>query len=308
MVSVPTGMKTSYWLAGWLWLASLAYGAGVSSTSATSAMAAPTSSTPTTFTPTATVAPQVFTSDPRAVSLVELYTSEGCSSCPPAERWLGEFMDDDRLWRSWVPVAFHVQYWDYLGWRDVWAQPEFARRQRAYAAAWGERTIYTPAVVVQGRPSSANRLPPDSGRTRVGELEVARLATGEGSVTFRPAGRTNVEGEGYTAWVAELGGGFTSQVRAGENAGRTLGQEFVVLALQEVRLTAVAAVPGSAAGGLAASETGPELAGLVYRGAFEAAPAGLPASPRRALAAWVAVRGELTPLQATGGWIESAGR
>ena len=64
--------------------------------------------------------------------LLELYTSEGCSSCPPADHWLSKFKQDSRLWRQIVPVAFHVDYWDYLGWGDRFAKAEFTQRQQHY--------------------------------------------------------------------------------------------------------------------------------------------------------------------------------
>src|SRR5438270_9390200 len=78
-----------------------------------------------------------FRSGPAKVALVELYTSEGCSSCPPAEKWLGSLTADPGLWRQFVPVAFHVNYWDNLGWRDALATKAFTDRQYAYSAAWG---------------------------------------------------------------------------------------------------------------------------------------------------------------------------
>lgn len=78
--------------------------------------------------------------------VVELFTSQGCSSCPPADEMLGDLADrDDVLALSW-----HVDYWDYLGWADQFARPEFTRRQQAYAHATGERAIYTPQIIVGG--------------------------------------------------------------------------------------------------------------------------------------------------------------
>ena len=73
--------------------------------------------------------------------LLELYTSEGCSSCPPADRWLSSLKDDDGLWQELIPVAFHVDYWDYLGWRDRFAARDFSQRQRRYAAEQSMRTV-----------------------------------------------------------------------------------------------------------------------------------------------------------------------
>ncbi|MCB1738986.1 MAG: DUF1223 domain-containing protein, partial [Gammaproteobacteria bacterium] len=89
-------------------------------------------------------------SGPRQVALLELFTSEGCSSCPPADRWLSGLIDDPRLWRELVPVAFHVDYWDYLGWPDRFASREFSRRQRDHARSGGLSQVYTPGVVLNG--------------------------------------------------------------------------------------------------------------------------------------------------------------
>ncbi len=94
---------------------------------------------------------RTFSSGNDRVALVELYTSEGCSSCPPADRWLSRLADDAGLWSEFVPVAFHVDYWDYIGWKDEFADPSNTQRQRGYAAAAGARSIYTPQMVVGGR-------------------------------------------------------------------------------------------------------------------------------------------------------------
>ena len=80
-------------------------------------------------------APIQFQSPERQVALVELYTSEGCSSCPPAESWLSGLKEKPGLWSEFVPVAFHVDYWNYLGWRDKWSSKEYSDRQRDYAGA-----------------------------------------------------------------------------------------------------------------------------------------------------------------------------
>src|SRR6059036_4275966 len=92
-------------------------------------------------------APLTFQSSGKQPALIELYTSEGCSSCPPAETWLSRLKESPGLWRDFVPMAFHVDYWDYLGWRDPWAAQEFSDRQRAYAQSWRSRRIYTPGFV-----------------------------------------------------------------------------------------------------------------------------------------------------------------
>ena len=86
--------------------------------------------------------PIVLRSGQQAVPLLELFTSEGCSSCPPAEAWLGKLRHDDGLWRDFVPLAWHVNYWDRLGWPDRFAERVYTDRQYAYAGP-GDRVAST---------------------------------------------------------------------------------------------------------------------------------------------------------------------
>ena len=88
--------------------------------------------------------PLHFSSGPERIALIELYTSEGCSSCPPADRWLGALAGRQGLWKDFVPVEFHVNYWDSLGWKDRLSTPEFTAREYAYSSAWGAPNVYTP--------------------------------------------------------------------------------------------------------------------------------------------------------------------
>lgn len=219
-------------------------------------------------------------SGPERVSLIELYTSEGCSSCPPADRWLGALRSDDGLWTHVVPVAFHVTYWDNLGWPDRFASADFTRREYAYAARWGSRSVYTPCFVRDGsewRPSEGGA------STRADRPGVLRVVRGEGDryeVRFSPS---RPLAPGYRATVALLGGGIVSRVKAGENSGSTLGHEFVVVALQSTDLAEDGS--GGVAGGVVLQE-----------------PPGAP-FPRLSVAAWIEGRGSLEPLQAAGGWL-----
>jgi hypothetical protein len=79
--------------------------------------------------------------------VVELYTSQGCSSCPPADAFLAKLADDPAV----IPLALHVDYWDYIGWADSFANPKFTERQKAYAHAEGSKTIYTPQFIIGGK-------------------------------------------------------------------------------------------------------------------------------------------------------------
>ena len=208
------------------------------------------------------------------MALIELYSSEGCSSCPPAERWLGALRDDPGLWKNFVPVAFHVDYWNRLGWPDRFSKREFTQRQYAYAAAWGTGSVYTPCFVRDGA-EWRERSRPEAAMTIAGVLR----ADFDGAVVCAEF-TSSVSGAAKTAGVYEihaaiLGAGLVSKVTAGENSGETLRHEFIALALAH----------GPLGGGLALPV--PRVAGVA----------------RHALAVWVTRRGELAPLQATGGWL-----
>jgi hypothetical protein len=173
----------------------------------------------------------------KTVALVELYTSEGCDSCPPADQWLsslGTRYAPDRV----VPIALHVDYWDYIGWKDPYAKREFATRQRKHAAMKRAKVIYTPQVLLQGEdfrgwsgpafdeavgrinarpPKASIRLVLGAGRPAVFEVE----ATGE---------LLGVAGQADAAlYVAAYENKLVSDVTAGENRGRTLAHDYVVL-------------------------------------------------------------------------------
>lgn len=222
-------------------------------------------------------AEQVFKSGELAVPLVELFTSEGCSSCPPAERWLGELRSDPGLWKNFVPIAWHVNYWDRLGWPDKFADAAYTDRQYAYAKSWKSGRVYTPGFVRSGeewRPQSRDLVRKTAAR-KVGELTAT--VTGQMMRVGYDASDANAP-----LWVnvARLGGGVVSDVRKGENRGKKLAHEFLVLGWERVELSA-----GSA-----------ELR----------LPAGLDGvSPtREALAIWVSGADSPAPIQATGGWLE----
>src|SRR5437763_14288663 len=106
--------------------------------------------------------PVTFESGAKKVQLLELVTSEGCSSCPPAEASFSRLINDARLWREFVPVAFHVDYWDRLGWRDSFASAEWTKRQQIYAQNWKPQSVYTPAFVLNGRECENANVPSTS--------------------------------------------------------------------------------------------------------------------------------------------------
>jgi hypothetical protein len=177
------------------------------------------------------------TSGARRVPLLELYTSEGCDSCPPAERWINGLpargLAPDRI----VALAFHVDYWNYLGWADPYAKPEFSERQRSAGRRKAARFVYTPQLLLNDkdyrrgtllddlpeRVAAINRETPLAtiSLTLSGQADAVLTARGEALVhqTRRP---------GTAAYLALYESRLATRVSAGENRGRRLEHDFVV--------------------------------------------------------------------------------
>lgn len=163
--------------------------------------------------------------------LVELYTSEGCSSCPPADRWLSRQLAG----RQANFLAFHVDYWDQIGWPDRFASPRYSLRQRERVEAAGQRAVFTPQVMVgrvvqaqwHGARSWEKTL--QMGQRPAGAaltLRLSRVGTGWNA----SVGAASIDSHAKRAqlWVARYVDGQSSQVRAGENRGATLRHDRVV--------------------------------------------------------------------------------
>ncbi|MBX3605846.1 MAG: DUF1223 domain-containing protein [Piscinibacter sp.] len=161
--------------------------------------------------------------------VVELYTSEGCSSCPPADRWLSTLKREPSV----VALAFHVNYWDRLGWRDRFATPAFTQRQGEQQAVNGARYNYTPQVVVQGvdRRDWYARPQPTSVEGRA-LVDITLAADGRG-ITAQVRSRAGAPAR-LAAYWAVTEDGHRSAVTAGENAGEKLVHDYVVRELVPV--------------------------------------------------------------------------
>ncbi len=215
-------------------------------------------------------------SQPIRTHLLELYTSEGCSSCPPAEAWLSKLKDDPRLWREFVPVAFHVDYWDRLGWRDPFASKQWTARQYEYAARWKSSNVYTPGFVMNGAEWRERGIPTAASE----KAGVLKLTVTDGDVVKASFSPGVGDARKFDLHVARLGADLRSNVKAGENSGRKLLHDFVVLSLVKEPMSA-------------------ETKQL----RLPPATAAHQPVPREAIAAWITEAGQLEPLQAVGGWL-----
>jgi hypothetical protein len=228
-----------------------------------------------------------FQSAPEQTALLELYTSESCSSCPPAEAWLSGLQNSPRLWKDFAPVAMHIDYWNNLGWKDAWSDAAFTARQQAYAQQWHSENVYTPEFVLDGKEWHnwfGGQSGPRAGGAKAGVLTVYSAQTTHWLAIFEPEKPADAH---YEIHAALLAGGIISGVKGGENRGRQLSHDFVAVNLVQT--------------GLATSNR-------VAKGKFIlTAPALLPGKTL-ALTVWVTRAGELEPLQATGGWLIPPGQ
>lgn len=168
------------------------------------------------------------------VALLELYTSEGCSSCPPADRFVSRLAAAGYYPERVVPLAFHVTYWDYIGWRDPYARDAYDTRQYAVAERQKSRTVYTPQLVLDGRNlrgtgAFAGRLQSLNSEPAAARISV-RGDAGESAVALNVGVQVDDPAQRRAAdlYVALVEGGLSSQVKAGENRGRKLRHEHVV--------------------------------------------------------------------------------
>lgn len=167
--------------------------------------------------------------------LVELFSSQGCPSCPPAEEFLSELAQRPDL----LVLSLHVDYWDYLGWKDPFAQRAFAERQRAYAHTFPQRFIYTPQLIVDGRVQevgsereAVERLVDRTRAEPVKRLHMRR----EGKLVMieNPEGVAVPDGRHAAVWFVTFDPVRHTKVTRGENAGRTLDNVNVVRRLQRI--------------------------------------------------------------------------
>ncbi len=176
-------------------------------------------------------------SGPRTTALVELYTSEGCDSCPAADHWLSSLFGRGFRPDQVVPLALHVDYWDYIGWKDPFAKGEFSVRQRKLAQMKRPVIVYTPQVLLQGQDfrrwsggefaEQVMRINSRPARARIA-LTISAVAPGAvhaelSAMLIDPAEKKNA-----AVYLAAYENRLASDVAAGENRGKRLEHDFVV--------------------------------------------------------------------------------
>lgn len=170
--------------------------------------------------------------------VLELYTSEGCSSCPPADRWLSREFGRTGAPQAALPLAYHVDYWNSLGWPDRFASPDHAVRQRRVAERQRSSVVYTPQFVLDGRnvrpgdvesdfASRARQAGADRPRAWIRVSDVRAERAGVRVIALVQAERTGAR-SGAAVRVVLFQNGLVSDVKAGENGGRRLAHDFVV--------------------------------------------------------------------------------
>ncbi len=166
--------------------------------------------------------------------VIELYTSQGCSSCPPADAYMTELAARDDV----IALSLHVDYWDYIGWKDSFGSPHFTARQKAYARAAGERSVYTPQMIVGGAERVVGNHPRDLGlliRKHAARPDPVKmeLVRGGGKLTIRARAVGQISGPVAVQLVRYIPSASV-RIKRGENAGRVIDYSNIVTEWQHI--------------------------------------------------------------------------
>lgn len=177
-------------------------------------------------------------SDPNLV-VVELFTSQGCSSCPPADAFLGELAKRSDV----LALSLHVDYWNYIGWPDPFSSPAMTARQRAYSRSLGHRYVFTPQMVIDGRlqevgskTAKVTRAIARVKRRTPSKLRIKVVSKGAGKAVVRipaspPASKSSATA---TVWLVGFDNLHTTPITGGENSGRTISYHNVVRTIRPI--------------------------------------------------------------------------
>lgn len=248
-----------------------------------------------------------FSSSEQATDVVELFTSQGCHSCPPADRFFTQLKTRDDLFEGFIPVAFHVDYWNYLGWRDRFSRSEFTFRQRQHQIDGHTKRVYTPGFVVNSKEwrgwFKRQKHWPQS-RIKAGVLQAEVMSVPSNNTLSLAANFTPHQAlldtlanrpDSLTLYVTYLGMGLSTNIKRGENKGKYLQHDFVVLDMKRYASENIAHKSTTLSG---------ETSNSQYQWRVV-----LPTIPDQqqqatALAMWVSPEDSIAIWQATGGYLE----
>ena len=172
----------------------------------------------------------------RPLAVVELFTSQGCNSCPPADEYLAELAGRGDI----VALSYHIDYWDYLGWRDTLGSPANTERQRAYGRSFGDRSVYTPQAIINGRQHMSGAKRHDIAATMKSLADAGNGMTVDVSASY--SGESILidlgQGSGYPrkahVVIAYFEPASRIEIARGENRGRIITYRNSVMSLQTV--------------------------------------------------------------------------
>lgn len=164
------------------------------------------------------------------VHLLELYSSESCSSCPPADIWISQFRQHPDLFKNFVPVVFHVDYWNHLDWTDQYSSQPMTKRQIEISNLWPKSQVYTPAFILNGKEW------PEWRKNKAADFKFEHTPSKLQLILFRLNGqKIKVQAKGlneklnYTLHFTQLGFDIKTNVTHGENSGQMLKHNFLIL-------------------------------------------------------------------------------
>ncbi len=171
------------------------------------------------------------------VAVLELYTSEGCNSCPPTDRWVSSLRTRNLVNERVIPLAFHVDYWNYIGWNDPYSDKKYSDRQRTASSRQGSSVIYTPQLVLNGKDLRGQQHGDFAGmlgkiNQNMPEATISLMLNRADPAHYEVSGNVAVANPDHhqhaEAYVALIENNLVSDVKAGENRGVTLHHDFVV--------------------------------------------------------------------------------
>ena len=227
--------------------------------------------------PQASAANKIFISNNSAI-LLEVYTSQGCSSCPPAEKWMSKFVDSPDLWEKIIPVNLHVDYWDYLGWKDPFAFKAFSQRQRRFNQLGLTQNVATPGFIVNGKGWNGWFYRESVPYSNIANDKLTVMLENQNlQIDFDSFKEKNLY-----ANIAILGFGIETPIKRGENKDKNLKHDFIVTGFKQVRM-----------------KNNKKLLSALT----ELPKARVNNSKKSAIVVWLSTRLDPSPIQVVGGWL-----